>query len=124
MSSYDHTGRKAELGGAFPGLAVSNLSRSVPLDDGFYDHNEQGSRPAAAAAESDDLKKPAAAAEVDARVGEDLGWWEHRFELVISSNCAQRSLIAVLHVRRLCWSAILENAPQRRRDRCAVRSCA
>ena len=60
LSSYGHTGRKAELGGAFPGLAVNNLSRSVPLDEGFYDRNEQGPRPAAA--ESDDSKKPPAAA--------------------------------------------------------------
>ena len=56
LSSYDHTGRKAELGGAFPGLAVNNLSRSVPLDGGFYDHNEQG--PAKEA--GSDSKKPAA----------------------------------------------------------------
>ena len=40
MSSYKHNGRKAELGASFPGLAVSNLTGSVPLDNGFQDQSE------------------------------------------------------------------------------------
>mmetsp|Transcript_7755 Transcript_7755/g.15640 ORF Transcript_7755/g.15640 Transcript_7755/m.15640 type:complete len:1328 (-) Transcript_7755:1924-5907(-) len=50
LSSYDHTGRKAELGGSFPGLAVTNLNRSVPLDGAFYDRSEAPPAPADAAA--------------------------------------------------------------------------
>jgi len=69
LSSYGHTGRKAELGGAFPGLAVGNLSRSVPLDNGFYDHNEQGPRPTSGRNDGggSDLKKPAQAAEAEVK---------------------------------------------------------
>jgi len=33
LSSYDHDGRKAEMGKSFPGLALNNASRAVPLDD-------------------------------------------------------------------------------------------
>ena len=33
LSSYDHSGRKQEIGASFPGLAVPNASTSIQLDD-------------------------------------------------------------------------------------------
>ena len=42
MSSYEHEGQKAELGKAFPGLAVPNLSKAVPLEKGFREQDGNG----------------------------------------------------------------------------------
>lgn len=42
MSSIDPSGRKNQMEASFPGLAGSNLTGSVPLEDGFYEHNKGG----------------------------------------------------------------------------------
>lgn len=40
LSSMESSARKETLGKSFPGLAVHNLSHSVPLDDDFYEHGK------------------------------------------------------------------------------------
>lgn len=44
MSATEASERKMELGASFPGLAKHNLSRAVPLEDGFYDHGKESSK--------------------------------------------------------------------------------
>lgn len=41
LNSYEHSGRKTELGGDFPGLAKPNLAHAVPPVDEFYEHNTE-----------------------------------------------------------------------------------
>ena len=42
MSSIAPNPRKLEIGSQFPGLAGRNLMGSVPLEEGFYEHNNKG----------------------------------------------------------------------------------
>jgi hypothetical protein len=44
MSATEASQRKMELGASFPGLAKQNLSKAVPLDEGFYDHGKESSK--------------------------------------------------------------------------------
>lgn len=44
MTAAGESERKQELGGVFPGLAVRNLSKAVPLDQSFYEHGKETSK--------------------------------------------------------------------------------
>jgi len=41
LSSYEHDGRKNEIGNEFPGLAVKNLSGAVSLEQGFGERHQK-----------------------------------------------------------------------------------